>query len=318
LPSWLAGQSIALRIEPDGQGPVYRNYSLSNRPGEPTYRIAVKQEPHGVASTYLRGHLRIGDRLEIAAARGGFYLSDGDRPVILMSAGVGITPVLAMLHAIAESQPDRKVWWVHAARNGAEHPFVAETADLLGRLPGVHVHVVYSRPRESDRRGVDYTIEGRLTADVLRTMTLPADADAYLCGPESFMADMTGALSEIGIEHVHTETFGAQGALTPGIAASTAGPPHQPSGPVGTGPEVSFSRSGLTVKWSDQYGSLLDFAEACDVPVRWSCRTGVCHNCESGLLAGTVDYDPEPVEPAADGNVLICCSRPTSTVVLDL
>jgi ferredoxin-NADP reductase/MOSC domain-containing protein YiiM len=319
LPSWRAGQSIALRIQPQSdQPPIYRNYSLSNRPGDTTYRIAVKQEPGGVASGYLRSHLRVGDRLEVAAARGAFYLGDGDRPVILMSAGVGITPVLAMLHAIADRQPDRQVWWVHAARSGAEHPFVTETVDLLGRLPRVHVHVVYTGPRDSDRRGVDYTIEGRLTADALRTMALPTDADAYLCGPESFMDSMTAALIEIGIEHVHTETFSAQGALTPGIAASASPPPHQPTGPAGTGPEVSFSRSGLTVTWSDRYRSLLDFAEACDVPVRWSCRTGVCHNCETALLGGTVDYDPEPVEPAADGNALICCSRPTSPVVLDL
>jgi ferredoxin-NADP reductase/MOSC domain-containing protein YiiM/ferredoxin len=321
LPSWLAGQSIALRIQREGDNaPIYRNYSLSNRPGDAQYRIAIKQETGGIASGYLHSHLRVGDHLEVAAARGAFYLTDTDQPAILMSAGVGITPVLAMLYAIAERQPDRQVWWVHAARDGSEHPFAAETNDLLGRLPGVHVHVAYSRPRDSDREGIDYTIKGRLTADVLRTLALPIDADAYLCGPESFMANMTSALVEIGIDraHVHTETFGAQGALTPGIAAATSRPPHLPEGAPGAGPEVSFSRSGLTAQWSDEYGSLLDFAEACDVPVRWSCRTGVCHSCETVVLSGNLHYDPEPVEPAGDGNALICCSRPTSAVVLDL
>ncbi|AGB25343.1 flavodoxin reductase family protein [Mycobacterium sp. JS623] len=321
LASWLAGQSIALRIHIDGDHlPIYRNYSLSNRPGDPDYRIAIKQERAGVASGYLHSHLRVGDRLEVAAARGGFYLGDGDGPVVLISAGVGITPVLAMLHAISDSQPDRRVWWVHAARDGSEHPFTAETAELLGRLSNVEAHVAYSRPGVASHFGVDYTIKGRLTAESLSEMALPREADVYVCGPESFMRDMTAALTATGIEpaRIHTETFGAQGALAPGVVAAAAPPPHLPAGPAGTGPEVSFSRSGITAKWSDRYPSLLDFAEACDVPVRWSCRTGVCHNCESALLAGTVHYDPDPVESAADGNALICCSRPTSAVVLDL
>jgi ferredoxin len=106
--------------------------------------------------------------------------------------------------------------------------------------------------------------------------------------------------------------------LTPGIAPAPARPPHQPPGPPGPGPLVSFARTGLVVPWNPSLRSLLELAEACDVPARWACRTGVCHNCKSGLISGAVDYDPEPLDPPAAGSVLICCSRPAGDVVLDL
>ena len=144
--------------------------------------------------------------------------------------------------------------------------------------------------------GRDYQSAGRLSAAVLAELDLPRDADAYICGPAGFMTGAAAALTEHGLGggQISTEIFGARPALTPGIAAAAAVPPHQPAGPPGTGPEVAFARSGLTVTWDQRYASLLELAEACDVPVRWSCRTGVCHNCESGLLSGDVGYSPEP------------------------
>jgi ferredoxin len=117
---------------------------------------------------------------------------------------------------------------------------------------------------------------------------------------------------------VHTEIFGAAASQTPGIAPAAAPPPHQPAGEPGTGPHIAFARSGLTVPWDQGYASLLELAEACDVPVRWSCRTGVCHTCETGLLSGTVGYAPDPVDDPADGSALICCSQPRSDLALDL
>jgi ferredoxin len=117
---------------------------------------------------------------------------------------------------------------------------------------------------------------------------------------------------------VHSEVFGSGSALTPGIAAAAATPAHPPAGEQGHGPSISFSRTGLTVRWRDDFGSVLELAEACDVPVRWSCRTGVCHNCETGLLAGAVTYDPEPVDAPAQGDILICCATPGDDLVLDL
>ena len=122
----------------------------------------------------------------------------------------------------------------------------------------------------------------------------------------------------VPLARIHTETFGSGESSTPGIVSPHHRPVHSPAGPAGSGPLVSFARSNLSIHWHPRYQSLLELAEACDVPVRWSCRTGVCHSCESGLVEGTVDYRPDPLEPPAEGNVLICCSRPRSDVVIDL
>ncbi|MFJ7150350.1 MOSC domain-containing protein [Streptomyces sp. NPDC100445] len=322
LPAGLPGQFLTVRVRPQGGGPpLIRSYSLSGAPGTGTYRISVKVEPHGAAGNELRSRLRVGDRLEAAAPRGTFCLADGDNPVVLLSAGVGVTPVLAMLHALAREHTGRRVWWLHGARDGTEHPFARESRNLLASLPDARSLVYYSRPGPSDRPGVDYAEAGHLSAEAVRGLGLPVDADAYVCGPTVFMDGLTAALRDCGLaaSRVHTESFGAGPAVTPGITHPSATiAPHRPAGPPGTGPEVSFARSGLSVPWDDTQGTLLELAEACDIPVRWSCRTGVCHTCELALMSGAVRYSPEPVGPPAEGNVLICCSRPAGEVVLDL
>ncbi len=317
VPAALPGQFLTVRVRPDPHGvALVRSYSLSGPPGAGRYRISVKREEHGAVSTYLHSVLRVGGELEVAAPRGTFTLAAGDTPVLLVSGGVGATPVMAMLHALAAERSPRPVWWLQAARNGAVRPFAAESAALLARLPAARSCVCLSHPDPGD----EYDAAGHLSGDLLRGLGLPPDADAYVCGPAAFLTAVTAALAEAGVSPsgIRTEVFGTQAALTPGIAATPARPPHPPAGPPGTGPEVSFARSGLAVPWPQRYGSLLDLAEACDVPVRWSCRTGVCHNCESGLLSGEVRYDPEPLDPPTEGNVLICSVRPAGPVVLDL
>lgn len=321
LPEALPGQFVTVKLQRGGGlPPLVRSYSLSGPPGTGTYRISVKQEPHGAASAHLKAHVRVGDSLDIAAPRGTFCLAESDNPVVLMSAGVGVTPALAMLHKLAQTGSTRQVWWLHGARDGSDHPFAQESRALIDRLPAARAVIFYSKPARGDRHGVDYTEEGRLSPARIAELSLPKDADAYLCGPAGFMADATAALVDYGLDptRVHTETFGSGAALTPGIAATRASAPHPPEGPAGTGPAVTFARSGLTVTWNRNQESLLDLAESCDVPVRWSCRTGVCHTCELALLSGTIDYSPDPVEPPATGNVLICCSQPREDVVLDL
>ena len=323
LPAALPGQYLTIRLRPDPQAsPVIRNYSLSGRPGAATYRISIKQETHGVASIYLAQHVKAGDVLDVAAPRGTFLLADADTPVLLLSAGVGATPVLAMLQALAAQASPRPVWWIHAARDGENHPFAGEVRDLLSRLPESTSFIVYSSPRGVDRPGVDYTIAGRLSVEQIRGLHLPVDADAYICGPGAFMEDMTKALEACGLpsSRIHTEIFGATSAITPGVAAGPVRAPHQPTQSPGgePGPSVSFVRSGLTVPWRSGFGTLLELAEACDVPTRWSCRTGVCHTCETALLAGQVDYSLEPLDPPAEGSALICCSVPSADLVLDM
>jgi ferredoxin-NADP reductase/MOSC domain-containing protein YiiM/ferredoxin len=317
----LPGQFIILRIQPKPDGPVLlRNYSLSDLPSTDRYRISIKLEQNGAASTYLHNQVKLGDLLDVAAPRGTFTLQPGEKQVVLLSAGVGATPVLAMLHSLAAEISTREVRWVFGAHNGEDHPFAEESRKLVNSLPRGKSLIAYSRPGSRDRPGVDFDASGRITVEALEKLGVRCDADFYLCGPDGFMRDLREGLVAWGVsdEQVHTELFGPGKSRTPGVVDRSQVPPHPPDGPVGSGPRVSFVRSGLNVCWNPKFSSLLDFAEACDVPVRWACRTGVCHNCESGLISGNVAYQPEPLEPPGQGNLLICCSRPTGDVVIDL
>jgi ferredoxin-NADP reductase/MOSC domain-containing protein YiiM/ferredoxin len=321
LPPARPGQYLTLRLQPDDQQrPVLRNYSLSGPPDAGYYRITVKREHAGAASGYLHTHLRVGAQIDIAAPRGTFILDSTDAPVLLISAGIGATPVLAMLHALATEHTEREIWWLQGARSSHDHSFAAEARALLASLPNVHTHVCYSRPGSDDLEGRDFQSAGRLTASRLAELSPPRDAEAYLCGPIPFMDEISAGLAAMGIDAscIHTEPFGPAPGLTPGIAATPARPPHPPSGRAPNGPTIEFARSNLAIPWSSDYASLLELAEACDVPVRWSCRTGVCHSCETTVIEGDVRYSPEPVEPPAEGSALICCSQPRDDIVLDL
>jgi ferredoxin-NADP reductase/MOSC domain-containing protein YiiM len=321
LPAARPGQYLTLRILPnEATRPLLRNYSLSGPPNAGYYRIAVKREHEGAASDYLHDRLAVGDQLDVAAPRGTFILDESRDPALLISAGIGSTPVLAMLNALAEQHSARQIWWLHGARNGHEHSFAAETRALLARCPNACIRVYYSQPSAVDLKGRDFDRAGHLTPALLLELEPPRNAQAYICGPARFMNEISAALASIGLDasRIHTEPFGPESGSTPGIAAGLTRAPHLPSGPSGDGPTIQFARSNLSVAWNKDYGSLLELAEACDVPVRWSCRTGVCHTCETTLIAGDLDYNPDPVEPPADGSGLICCSRPHDDVVLDL
>jgi len=315
------GQFIILRLRPRPDAPaLLRSYSLSGAPSAARYRVSVKRNPDGVAGAYIRDGVQIGDVIDVSAPRGRFILTQGDGPVVLLSAGIGATPVLAMLYALAAAKSPREVWWTHAAHDGSEHPFAAEVRAGLGALAHAHHHIRYSAPGPRDRLGADFDAPGHMSVTVLEELGVPRDGDFYLCGPPAFMAGLTAGLAAWGVaaNRIHSEMFGAGPALTPGIAAAPLKPPHLPEGEAGTGKLVSFARSGLNVRWGPAFQSVLELAEACDVPVRWSCRTGVCHNCETALIAGAICYRPDPIEPPADGNILICCAKPQDDIVVDL
>jgi ferredoxin-NADP reductase len=239
--------------------------------------------------------------------------------VVPIRARVGITPVLAMLHALAAARSTREVWWLHGARNGAEHAFAGECDELLRQLPRGCRYVVYSQPLASDSAGRGFDARGHLNLALLTRIGVARDADFYCCGPAAFLESMTRDLPTLGVarDRLHSETFGPGTFSTPGMKEHRP-PPHPPPGPDGAGPRVSFARSGLSVHWDPRYQTLLDLAEACDVPVHWSCRTGVCHTCEAGLIGGSVAYDAEPLDAPAKGNLLLCCSRPRDDVQIDL
>jgi ferredoxin-NADP reductase/ferredoxin len=321
LPSALPGQYVVLRLlRTTSDTPLFRSYSLSGPPSTERYRISVKVELNGAAGGFLRDHVRVGDTLDVSAPRGSFVLRSGDRPVVLLSAGIGATPALAMLYALATAGSARQVLWLHAARDRLHHPFAVEVRRLMQALTHGRSYVCYSQPDPLDKKGEDFDAEGHLSQTVLDQIGVPRDADVYLCGPTRFMADMKVALAASGVagQRIHVELFNGSESMTPGVVGATVRAPHVPSDDANTGPLVSFVRSGIAAHWKPSYRSILELAEACDVPVRWSCRTGVCHNCESGLVSGSVTYEPEPLDNPAEGNLLVCCSQPIRDIAIDL
>jgi ferredoxin-NADP reductase/ferredoxin len=322
LPAALPGQYLAVRLHPkDAPGPLIRSYSLCGSPQEGTYRIAVKLESHGQGSGYLHREVETGAELEVSAPRGSFILAqEGPEPVVLISAGIGITPILAMLRAVSRRAAPPPLWWIHCAKDGAHFSFRGESQDLLRALPGCHSRIIFSAPRPQDRSGTDFDVQGHLDPELIRQMALPVGGTFYLCGPTRFLEDMSAALQAYGVPaaRIRSEIFGA----VPTSRSEPGRVPHPPSRPPNAapaaGPRVVFTRSGLSVPWEDRFASLLELAEACDVPVQWSCRTGVCHYCETPMIEGDVRYAPDPVDPPAPGRILICCSVPRTETQLEL
>jgi ferredoxin-NADP reductase len=320
LPVFEAGQIVVLRLLVDpGKPPALRSYSLSDLPSSDHFRISVKNEVNGIGSSYLCSDIQEGDVLDVSAPRGSFVLRPSQAPVVLLSAGVGATPVMSMLHSLAAERSQRETWWIYGARNRADHPFAEESRSLLKQLPRGRTYIVYSRPKSVDQIGVDFDAPGHIDTALLKRIGVSQASDFYLCGPPSFLQNMRDGLENWGVlaGNVHTEVFGSLESMTPGMA-QVVHTPHLPQGPPGAGSPVSFARSGITATWDSKFASLLELAEACDVPVRWSCRAGVCHTCMTGLIGGSIAYNPEPLERPAAGNVLICCSQPIAAVTLDL
>jgi len=320
LPVFEAGQFVVLRLLVDpGNPPVFRSYSLSDLPTADHFRISVKSELNGIGSSFLCNRTQEGAVLDVSAPHGSFTLSPGQNPVVLLSAGVGATPVMSMLHALTAEESQREIWWIYGARNGADHPFAEETRLLIKQLSRGRGYIVYSRPAATDQVGADFDAPGHIDTAMLERIGVSQGSDFYLCGPPSFLQSMRDGLGKWGVlaGNVHTEIFGSLEAITPGMA-QVVHTPHPPQGPPGAGPPVSFARSGITAAWDSKFASLLELAEACDVSVRWSCRIGVCHTCMTGLIDGSIAYNPEPLERPAPGNVLLCCSQPNAGVTLDL
>jgi ferredoxin-NADP reductase/MOSC domain-containing protein YiiM len=314
LPTPLPGQYLTVKIPGAGDPPPTRSYSLSGDPAEGCYRISVKREDHGQVSQWLHSHAETGTVIESAAPRGDFYLVDDSSPVILVSAGIGATPVMAMAHALAAAKSPRQIWWLHTTQSAATHAFATEVTALLESLPDARQHVFYTV-------GDDTVAPKRLDPHSINALGLPTDATAYLCGPTRFMDAMREALTGAGVDaaHIHTELFGALPPINPGVVgAPPTTRPHPPEGVPGSGPRITFARSGLSVNWSPDFHTLLEFAEACDVPTRYSCRSGVCHTCTTPVIEGTTVYSPPPLEEPADGDVLLCTAAPCSDLVLDL
>src|ERR1700733_11303367 len=236
LPLFQAGQFVVLRLLVDpGKPPVLRSYSLSDVPAADHFRISVKSELNGIGSSFLCNRARDGDLLDVSAPRGSFTLRPSQSPVVMLSAGVGATPVMSMLHALAAERSQREIWWIYGARNRVDHPFAEESRSLLKQLSRGRGYIVYSRPGAIDRVGVDCDAHGHIDTALLERIGVPQGGDFYLCGPTSFLQDMRDGLRKWGVlaENVHTEIFGSLEAMTPGLA-QVVHTPHLPQGPPGS------------------------------------------------------------------------------------
>ena len=346
------GQYLTLRI-PGSDGPVLRTYSLSALPeGQTAHRISVKREEQGRGSGWLHDQVAQGDVIEVAAPRGSFVLDEASpRPVLLLAGGVGLTPLLAMLHRLAQTQ--RRVWFLHAVENGDVQALSDETAALAAASDGrITLRNIYRAPSAQDRTSGRFHAEGVIDRDLLQSLLPLDDYDVYLCGPTPFMVAMWRLLTGLGVApgRIAYEFFGQGGSLSALAAAKDAPlvdrrmPVNAPKSlarldyltdpdaralperiatvaPVATagdGPEVVFRRSGVTIPWSDASTSILELAEAAGLEPAFSCREGICGTCRCGIAEGAVDYISDPLDPPPPGQVLICCSRPSGRIVLDL
>jgi ferredoxin-NADP reductase/MOSC domain-containing protein YiiM len=324
LPRPIAGQYIALQLRVAVDlPPVIRTYSLSGANDDYRYRISVRLQG-GPGSGFLHRHVRVGDLMQVSSPRGAFLLEAGKRPVVLLSAGIGVTPLIAMLHALGEGDREnpREVWWVQSTRDKAHHVFAQEVEAAGSRISGFHRQIFYSRPDKEDILGSDFDFRGRADAYSLERLRLPKGADYYVCGPSSFMSDVRAALEGLAAEpsHIHEELFdGTTGKPVSGFPTHPVIATTTPlQNILANDVDVTFAKAGVTVRWDPRLGSLLELAEANSIPSKWSCRSGVCHNCECDLLEGQLTYSPEPLDEPPAGRALICCSTPTTNVRLDL
>ncbi|MCZ6465668.1 MAG: MOSC domain-containing protein [Alphaproteobacteria bacterium] len=326
LPSFIPGQFLPFRLDIPGQPtPLTRTYSLSDRPNPEYYRLSIKREPPpgdrpdlppGRSSNYFHDRVEAGTRLRARSPRGKFYLDPrGERPVALISAGVGLTPMISMLNAIVEAGSGRPVWFIHGARNGREHAMGAHVRAVAGENDNVRAHISYSRPLPDDVEGRDHDGRGRVDGDLLKRLLPDNDLDFYLCGPTPFMKALYNGLLGWGVPEgrIHYEFFGPGSALTEGDGADAAADCVECSAEI----EVTFSRSGLTAKWNPSFASILDMAEGFGLSPDYSCRSGICHTCMCALEDGEVEYVEEPLDPPDPGSVLICCSKPKTDLVVD-
>ena len=329
LAPFLPGQFLIFQLTlPDRQETVVRTYSLSDRPDRDYYRVSIKRElapadrpelPPGLSSNFFHDRVAVGAKLRVGAPRGKFHLDPASsRAVVLLSAGVGLTPMISMLNAIVDQADNgRQVWFLHGARDGAGHAFGGHVRALAAGHANVHAHIRYSRPAPGDVLGRDYDSRGHLDIDLLKQQLPFDDYEFYLCGPPPFMRTFHDGLLAMGVAEgrVHYEFFGPATVIKPPAPAAAAPAPEAAA----TGDlQVTFAGAALTANWDPACDNILEFAEQLGLSPPYSCRSGICRTCAAKLIEGEVTYVEDPLEPPAPGTVLICCSRPKTSLVVEV
>ena len=322
LPGFSPGQYLTFQLNPpDNPQPVIRCYSLSDSPYHPDrYRVSIKRVPPpkkqpdvppGLASNYFHDSLNENDIVDVKAPSGNFYINmDAKTPVVLLSGGVGITPVLSMLNALVEIESQREIWFFLGVRNRKEHVMKEHLESVAKENPNVNLKICYSRPDESDKRDEDYHVEGRVTVDTLKSFLASNNYDFYMCAPPPMIKDLRENLAEWGVPkaNVHFEAFGAATVkkIKPDSDKDTA-----------TKIDIRFAKSGKTLPWDPNLTSLLEFAEKNGIPLDSGCRAGNCGTCLTAITNGEVTYLVDPGSPPEAGSCLTCISIPKSDLTLD-
>ena len=317
LAGYRPGQFVSVEVPLDGES-VTRQWSLSDYALAPTeYRISVKAIAKGTASAWMHTHVAVGSQLRVRAPAGRFVLDTGTpKPIVLISAGIGVTPLLAMLkaHASRRSGKTPHIVWIHGARDGSSHAFRQETRHVLAQLQSVQEHVFYSAPRPDDRLGIDYHVQGRITPEAVQRLVqtvhvqlagkgsaIPGQiCEFYICGPQAMQRELRDSLIQWGVEEhtIRSESFVPPAKKVLGTGVSSAA--------------VLFSRTGAQTEWQADAGdSLLTIAESLGVEISNSCRSGMCHACVCRVIRGAVTHTVE-VEGVPAGWALLCSSVPAS------
>jgi uncharacterized protein len=332
IPNFIPGQFLTIKLDiPNQSKPIIRTYSLSDYMATPShYRLSIKRElsppalsvPAGVASNFMHDHIQEGSEILAKPASGKFVLeATHSRPAVLVSNGVGITPMIAIAKAVSLLNPSRHIWFLHGARDGSLHAFRDEVNKLAASNPNLHVLYCYSQPKAEDaghyhaQGYVDIALIRDVLAPKIRNLCGSLDVQYFLCGSSSFMDSLRGGLMEWGVPatEILFESFSKP------IKSPTESLTAQPSVGMADASEIVFSKSGKTLYWDPNDGSILDFAEENDIYPDYSCRAGVCGTCMCKIIEGEVTYDEPPTADVDRGSVLICISRPkTAKVVLDI
>ena len=326
LPPFLPGQYLTFAFKvPDEPKPVVRCYSLSDgATNSEYYRITVKKIPPppdtpdgnpGLSSTYLNDVAEEGDIIDVKAPSGHFHLkTERNRPLVLIGGGIGVTPVLSMLNTLCNTGFKGEVWFFFGVRNSAEHLMKEHLEAIASEHSNVHLHICYSQPLDDDVEGQDYQHQEFVSVDLFKKLLPSNNYDFYICGPPPMMESLTSALYEWGVpkDDVNFEAFGM----------ATVKKAAKPEGELGTSAkpaniEVTFARSGKTVKWDDSASSILDLAETNGVAIDCACRSGGCGTCITAIKSGDVEYLVEPGHQPEAGSCLTCISVPAENLELD-
>jgi ferredoxin-NADP reductase len=319
LSPFAPGQYLTFRLPlPGVSAPVVRCYSLSDRPRQDYYRATIKRIPApekppdlppGRGSNYFHNKVRVGDVLEVRAPAGTFLLDPlATEPIVLVGAGIGVTPRVSMLEAIVQTGHKREAHLLFGFRNGSEHPFKERVAAICAENPQVRLHVSYSAPAPGDVLYRDYNHRGRVTLERVRQVLPSSNYRFYICGPGPLMESLVPALWDWGVPelHVHFEAFGPASVRS----ASCGREKTQPC-------DVRFERSDRNALWDGSFASLLEFGEAAGVTMPSGCRAGSCGECLMAIRSGAITTIKQPGIPVPTGQCLTCISVPAGELVLD-